>query len=310
MEEIRRGTGVPWEVLERDYVLSWILAALSQVPELGETLAFKGGTALKKCYFGDYRFSEDLDFTALDTAPRDTGLQEALVRVGEATVRLARAYAPLEFELKRYRERDPHPAGQEAFTLHVRLPWHREGGIRTRVLIEITRDEELLWPAVRRRILHGYGEELDFEVQTYAVEEIVAEKLRALLQQAARMRARGWSRSRARDIYDLWRLLTRPEGVDRQAFTPRLLAKCSRKGVGFQGVEDFLAPDLLAEVRRTWKDWLGHLVTDLPDLEQVLAELKPRVEELLLEPPSEPPPPSPTAPGRDRAGPRPHHAEM
>jgi len=104
--------------------------------------------------------------------------------------------------------------------------------------------------------------------------------------------------------------LTRPEGVDRQAFTPRLLAKCSRKGVGFQGVEDFLAPDLLAEVRRTWKDWLGHLVTDLPDLEQVLAELKPRVEELLLEPPSEPPPPSPTAPGRDRAGPRPHHAEM
>ncbi len=26
-------------------------------------LAFKGGTALKRCYFGDYRFSEDLDFT-------------------------------------------------------------------------------------------------------------------------------------------------------------------------------------------------------------------------------------------------------
>ena len=26
-------------------------------------MAFKGGTALKRCYFGDYRFSEDLDFT-------------------------------------------------------------------------------------------------------------------------------------------------------------------------------------------------------------------------------------------------------
>ena len=32
-------------------------------------LAFKGGTALKRCYFGDYRFSEDLDFTlAAETA--------------------------------------------------------------------------------------------------------------------------------------------------------------------------------------------------------------------------------------------------
>ena len=30
-------------------------------------LGFKGGTALKRCYFGDYRFSEDLDFTL--TAP-------------------------------------------------------------------------------------------------------------------------------------------------------------------------------------------------------------------------------------------------
>jgi uncharacterized protein len=26
-------------------------------------LAFKGGTALKRCYFCDYRFSENLDFT-------------------------------------------------------------------------------------------------------------------------------------------------------------------------------------------------------------------------------------------------------
>ena len=28
-----------------------------------ERLVFKGGTALKRCYFGDYRFSEDLDFS-------------------------------------------------------------------------------------------------------------------------------------------------------------------------------------------------------------------------------------------------------
>lgn len=34
-----------------------------QVDSLRETLVFKGGTALRKCDFGDYRFSEDLDFS-------------------------------------------------------------------------------------------------------------------------------------------------------------------------------------------------------------------------------------------------------
>ena len=50
------------DVLERDYCLAWFLSALS-VSELRQVFAFKGGTALKRCYFSDYRFSEDLDFT-------------------------------------------------------------------------------------------------------------------------------------------------------------------------------------------------------------------------------------------------------
>ena len=49
-------------VLERDYCLAWFLAALAE-SDLKPVLGFKGGTALKRCYFEDYRFSEDLDFT-------------------------------------------------------------------------------------------------------------------------------------------------------------------------------------------------------------------------------------------------------
>ena len=49
-------------VLERDYCLAWFLAALPE-SDLKPVLGFKGGTALKQCYFEDYRFSEDLDFT-------------------------------------------------------------------------------------------------------------------------------------------------------------------------------------------------------------------------------------------------------
>ena len=57
LESIRTKHGVLWEVIERDYMLSWLLAGISSDQKLHDTLVFKGGTALKKCYFGDYRFS-------------------------------------------------------------------------------------------------------------------------------------------------------------------------------------------------------------------------------------------------------------
>src|SRR5205823_307498 len=62
---------IPETVLERDYCLAWFLIALSQ-EALGQRLAFKGGTALKRCYFGGYRFSEDLDFTLTQETPFET----------------------------------------------------------------------------------------------------------------------------------------------------------------------------------------------------------------------------------------------
>jgi predicted nucleotidyltransferase component of viral defense system len=45
-------------IVEKDYVLGWILAGISSHEELAEAWVFKGGTCLKKCYFETYRFSE------------------------------------------------------------------------------------------------------------------------------------------------------------------------------------------------------------------------------------------------------------
>jgi len=53
--------------IEKDYILSWILKGVSEHKKLSKIIVFKGGTVLKKIYFADYRFSEDLDFTLLAT---------------------------------------------------------------------------------------------------------------------------------------------------------------------------------------------------------------------------------------------------
>ena len=69
---------VSWEAMEQDYVLSWVLFGMASVEELRKNLAFKGGTALKKIYFGNYRFSQDLDFTCLEGAPEGDRLENAI----------------------------------------------------------------------------------------------------------------------------------------------------------------------------------------------------------------------------------------
>ena len=61
-----RTVGVRDQQIEKDYILSWILQAVAMHNKLAKEIVFKGGTVLKKVYFEDYRFSEDLDFTLLD----------------------------------------------------------------------------------------------------------------------------------------------------------------------------------------------------------------------------------------------------
>jgi len=50
------------EMIEKDYFIELILFYFSQDTSLYANIVFRGGTALKKIYFPEYRFSEDLDF--------------------------------------------------------------------------------------------------------------------------------------------------------------------------------------------------------------------------------------------------------
>ena len=278
--EARRRLGIPWEVLERDYLLSWVLAGISQVPVLRDELVFKGGTALRKCYFGDYRFSEDLDFSALSGLPQGEEMERLVREACETAVRLLDEHAPVEVSCQRYSEREPHPGGQEAFAIRARFPWQNR--LQTRVMIEVTVDEEIMRSPERRRVIHQYGEPLDVDVQVYSLEEIVAEKLRALLQQAEMFERRGWSRSRARDYYDLWRVLGEyGDGLNLEGFDLLLREKCAVRSVSFTGPDDFFHEAMLAYVEETWEQWLGPLVPGLPSFDTVINGLRPQVEALV-----------------------------
>lgn len=46
----QKGRRIPENVLERDYCIAWFLTGLSRTA-LRDKLVFKGGTALRRCYF-------------------------------------------------------------------------------------------------------------------------------------------------------------------------------------------------------------------------------------------------------------------
>ena len=280
--ESRTKLGLGWEVIERDYLLSWILAGIAQVESLRHTLVFKGGTALKKCYFGEYRLSEDLDFSGLPGVPTGTDMEQAISQVCDGTQSLLDEYAPVEISFDRYTEKNPHPGKQEAFNIRARLPWQRRP--QTVVMIEISMDEPVLKPKQIRKIIHEYGEAFDAEIAVYALEEIVAEKLRAILQHIEKLKVRGWSRSRARDYYDLWRVLgTYRDEMDLKNFTSFLHQKCATRHVSFSSPGDFFQSAMLASVEKSWEQWLEPLVPDLPSFETVVPELREQVSCLLNE---------------------------
>lgn len=64
--ELRRWAG-EWStdpmLVDLDYALGCFLSQWYW-EQAAKKLRFKGGTCLRKCYYPDYRFSEDLDFSA------------------------------------------------------------------------------------------------------------------------------------------------------------------------------------------------------------------------------------------------------
>lgn len=273
LQSAARTLRVNQTVIERDYIQSYVLLGISNESTLSEYLVFKGGTALKKVYFNDYRFSEDLDFS-VSNGPKGDDLENLIqvsVDYAEAAVR---EHSPVALSVERYQERVAHPGGQEAFVIRVQLPWQRQPMFR--VKIEVTSDEPILLSNDRKAIFHSqaYEELVEARVRTYSLEEIAVEKLRATQQTLAKMRTRGWARPRARDYYDLWHLVCDPRVfLDWIAISRILPHKCDTRGVQLLSIEQVFEPQLIGEVRATWARTLGPFIPQLPEVEIVLREL-------------------------------------
>jgi len=216
-------TNTPLWIIEKDYALSYLLAGISEVPSLKNVLALKGGSAIKKTYFQNARFSEDLDFSTYSQL-NDTVIREGVNQAAKLMERMLVEKGPFSVQCALLELRLPHPRRQIAYTIRVQYPYHRKATCQLKV--EITVDEPVFLAPETRIVLHDYDEDFSANTKVYQLSEIVAEKYRALIQSLERLRNKGWGANRVcRDYYDFWWILDRknltnsdiPSLVDRKS---------------------------------------------------------------------------------------------
>src|SRR5882757_6859754 len=159
--------------VEKDYILSWTLYGISMNDMLSKNLVFKGGTVLKKAYFEDYRFSEDLDFTLLN----ESITNEEILREFENVYAFTKEEANISLQFK---ESDTHESGSLAFYVNYIGPL--QANINSRdVKIDITRKESIEYGIENRKIFVGYSDlpEESFSLQCYSLSEVLIEKMAA-----------------------------------------------------------------------------------------------------------------------------------
>jgi len=248
------GRRIPEAVLERDYCLAWFLVGLSSSP-LRDILAFKGGTALKRCYIGDYRFSEDLDFTLTKAASLEeiiAGLEEIFAEVRKSSGIMIR-YA-----------RQDRKSHQNSHTFYLAYEGPLPGTTVKEVKVDITIKERLVLPLRERPVLQGYEEYEDLPgdatIQVYSLEEIISEKVVALSDQA---------RNEPRDLYDVW-YLTELAKMDLASLIPEITAKLEFRGRGLEGMgmgAEFAKKE--ARLKKLWQMRLANQMATLPHFEEV-----------------------------------------
>jgi len=250
---------VPEDVIERDYVLAWLLTQIPTNSLLSQALAFKGGTALRRMHFGEYRFSEDLDFTLTEEVSLED-LFKAFKEVFEVLLRVSAIRVTLdEKDITRH-------ARNDTFYLNYQGPLPAA----KRVKVDVTRGETIVFPLEEKRVLRTYEEYTDLPadgapLQVYALHEIVVEKTLAVTDGARR---------EPRDLYDLWfilreRHLEHPEEV---------ITGLNRKLASREGrASDVLVTRLErveAVLRKGWETRLGVQVDMLPGFEDCFRDVK------------------------------------
>ncbi len=278
IQQQARKVGVRDQQIEKDYMLSWILQGIAKHEELSKTIVFKGGTVLKKIYFDDFRFSEDLDFTLLNNEITNEQIfawfKESFEYVlEEANIRLSIidhnehdvARLPVRAESD---ENDAVRQGGINFYISYVGPLGGEGNNK-KVKVDISRSEKLEFKPIMQTVLLEYSDLTEHQLLCYPLEEVLVEKMRTVMQ-----------RMQARDFYDIWYLLEQ-HAMDVNFYLKEFANKCESKKLNPANFQKKLI-ERLPQYKGRWESSMSEQIQNLPDFDQVEREVMRHLRKLKL----------------------------
>lgn len=234
--------GVPLPYIEKDYVMGWLLWGVYNNHNLSNNLVLKGGNCLRKVYFPDTRFSDDLDFTAgrLDTTDVFRSyLNTVCQSVGEQS--------GIVFDVSQTRVDPVQVADSECHALDGRVYFKGFAGdssVTMRIKFDVSEYEKIVLPLQHHQIIHNYSDADSCKAQilTYSLEEVLAEKLRSWIQ-----------RTRPRDLFDVVKIVqSRKIPISKSNILSAFFQKTIFKNIPTAGCDEMLFDSKFSDIERNW----------------------------------------------------------
>lgn len=234
--------GVPLPNVEKDYVIGWLLWAIYNQRHLADNLILKGGNCLRKLYFPDTRFSDDLDFTAR-RLPGHLDFRDAL---NTACAEVTKA-SGIAFDLDRTTAEPKDTPDPDCKALDGRVYFRGFAGdtsLTMRVKFDVSDFERIVLPVQWHQINHEYSDAnaCRVQVQAYSLEEVLAEKLRSWIQ-----------RTRSRDLFDVAKIVqSKAVPISKTNILSTFFQKTLFKGVPLAAHEEMLYEPKFANIEANW----------------------------------------------------------
>jgi len=210
-------------------------------------------------FFEDYRYSEDLDFTAVgkETVNADV-IQKSMERLSDLIFKQTgieiNAKKPIIDVLN-------NNSYQEIIQIRIYYCGHSSPASSKswpKIKLDIRADEIVTYPGEKRKIIHPYSDHeaiKDYEIKTYDFYDLLAEKIRALFE-----------RTRPRDLYDVVEICKR-SSIDLSVLKKALKEKCT-----YKNTQSDLTLLKLESCEAGWQDQLSHQIRELPTFNQSIKE--------------------------------------
>lgn len=244
VKSISRDDGVPLANVEKDYVMGWLLWGIYNMPNMANNLVLKGGNCLRKVYFPDTRFSDDLDFAAYQLRTEDIfhgQLQDLCELVGQTS--------GIHFDIDRTRVDKKDTPDGEKVALDGRVYFKGFAGdasLTMRVKFDVSEFERIVLPVQEHELIHSYSDadQCLARVQTYSLEEVLAEKLRSWIQ-----------RTRSRDLFDVVAIASSQSiPISKRNVLATFFQKTIFQDMPMAGKEEMLFDSKFDAIAPTWSE--------------------------------------------------------